>query len=258
MSVKSLLQLVLFLMIILILGGIYALYFYSNNSTSELSKEVFENTDKLRIENSMLEQEIFEDEKESIDNYTSDQNVGVNNEKNTLAENKANKNNENKSSEEKKIERDLEIVSNEKKKKMNNFTKEIEHITSNKNGDIYKIIAKYGRTNLENTDVLDLEIVNGNILSTARPEVHIVSDFAKYNFVTQDSKFYSNVVVKYDGNTITCDNLDLNIKDNLAVAYNNVIVKNYKSIMSAQTITMDLITKDIKINSNEKVKILSN
>ena len=141
---------------------------------------------------------------------------------------------------------------------MDNFTKEIEHITSNKNGDIYKIIAKYGKTNLENTDVLDLEIVNGNILSTARPEVHIVSDFAKYNFVTQDSKFYSNVVVKYDGNTITCDNLDLNIKDNLAVAYNNVIVKNYKSIMSAQTITMDLITKDIKINSNEKVKILSN
>ena len=258
MSVKSLLQLILFLLIILILGGVYALYFYSNNSTSELSKEVFENTDKLRIENSMLEQEILEDEKESRDNYTSDQNAGVNNEKNTLAENKANKKNENKSSDEKKIERDLEIVSNEKKKKKDNFTKEIEHITSNKNGDIYKIIAKYGKTNLENTDVLDLEIVNGNILSTARPEVHIVSDFAKYNFVTQDSKFYSNVVVKYDGNTITCDNLDLNIKDNLAVAYNNVIVKNYKSIMSAQTITMDLITKDIKINSNEKVKILSN
>ena len=65
------------------------------------------------------------------------------------------------------------------------------------------------------------------------------------------------MVIKYDGRIITCDNFNLNIKENLAVAYDNVIVKNDNSIMKAQTITMDLITKDIKINSNEKVKVLT-
>ena len=46
-----------------------------------------------------------------------------------------------------------------------NLTKEIEYITSNKNGEIFKISAKYGKTNLKNNNILDLEKVNGVILS---------------------------------------------------------------------------------------------
>ena len=34
--------------------------------------------------------------------------------------------------------------------KNKNLTKEIEYITTNKNGDIFKILAKYGKTNLKN------------------------------------------------------------------------------------------------------------
>ena len=37
-----------------------------------------------------------------------------------------------------------------------------------------------------------------------------------------------------------------------------VIVKDNKSTMRAETITLDLITKDIEINSKEKVKIIKN
>ena len=43
---------------------------------------------------------------------------------------------------------------------INNLTKEIEYITSNSNGDIYKISAKYGKTNLDDNNILDLEQVN--------------------------------------------------------------------------------------------------
>ena len=42
------------------------------------------------------------------------------------------------------------------------------------------------------------------------------------------------------------------------MAYDNVIVKDNKSTMRAETITLDLITKDIEINSKEKVKIIKN
>ena len=141
---------------------------------------------------------------------------------------------------------------------MTNLTKDIEHITTNNNGDVFRVLAKFGKTNLDNKKILDLEKVRGSITSNERPDIYITSDFAKYNYINNNSEFYSNVVIKYDGRIITCDNFNLNIKENLAVAYDNVIVKNDNSIMKAQTITMDLITKDIKINSKEKIKVLTN
>ena len=48
------------------------------------------------------------------------------------------------------------------------------------------------------------------------------------------------------------------MSENIAVAYNDVIVKDAKSIMKAQIITMDIVTKDININSNNNVKIVTN
>ena len=66
------------------------------------------------------------------------------------------------------------------------------------------------------------------------------------------------MVVKFDQKIITCDNLELKITEDLAIAYDNVIVKDSISFMKAQNITMDIITKNIKINSKDKVEILTN
>ena len=52
--------------------------------------------------------------------------------------------------------------------------------------------------------------------------------------------------------------MDLNISKNIAVAYNNVIINDNNSILKADNITMDILTKDIKINSNKKIKVLNN
>ena len=70
--------------------------------------------------------------------------------------------------------------------------------------------------------------------------------------------FYKDVVIKYDNKTITCDKLDLMISENIALAYSNVVVKDDKSIMKAQIITLDIITKDININSEDKINIVTN
>ena len=64
--------------------------------------------------------------------------------------------------------------------------------------------------------------------------------------------------MKYDNKIITCNNLDLIISDNIAVAYENVIVKDESSIMKAQMITFDILTKDIIINSDKKIKLITN
>ena len=139
-----------------------------------------------------------------------------------------------------------------------NITKEIEYITTNNKGEIFKILAKYGNTNREDKNILNLEVVEGTITSKKKSQIYISSDYANYNYTNQNSKFYSNVEIKYDDKIINCDNFDLIIEDNIAVAYDNVIVKDNKSIMRAETITLDLITKDIEINSKEKVKIIKN
>ncbi len=155
------------------------------------------------------------------------------------------------------LKQNTKLSENISKKKINNLTKEIEYITSNKNGDIFKILSKYGKTNLENSNILDLEEVKGTISSKVRSEINISSNLAMYNYNNQNSKFYNNVKVKYDGNTILCDNLDLNISENIAIAYGNVIVKDDNSLMKAQIITLDTLTKDIRINSTEKIKVFT-
>ena len=150
-----------------------------------------------------------------------------------------------------------EEVSNNSKK-IDNLTKAIEYSTINKNGDSFKILAKYGKTNIKNTNILDLEKVNGIIKLKKGSKVLISSDFAEYNYNNQNSKFYSNVEIKYDTKLITCDNLKIILEDNLAIAYDNVLVVDDKSIMKADTITIDIITKDININSKDNIKILEN
>ena len=234
MSIKSLLQLILLLLIFVVIGGIYFLYFYSgplknenivNNSLNEIS-------DKGIKQGELLDHDVLQE---------------VNTNKNKkLIHDKNNK-----------------IVNKELNKKKNspekieNLTKEIEYITSNKEGDIFKILAKYGKTNIKNSDILDLDTVNGVITSIKRSKIDIKSDYAKYNYENQNSEFYSNVEIKYDNKIITCDNLDLQIDNNYAIAYNNVKIKDNKSTMKAQIVTLNLITKDININSKDKVKILT-
>ena len=76
-----------------------------------------------------------------------------------------------------------------------------------------------------------------------------------------NSKFYQNVVIDYLDKQITCDNFDIDMETNTAIAYNNVIVTDPKSKMTAGVITLDIETKDIIINPEtyeSKVKVITN
>ena len=145
MSIKSLLQLILFMLIILILGSIYFIYFYSkypNNDTSFQNKIYeIENKSDAKIN---LDQEILEDKKFTINSDQQKQNTTISNKSNEIKKNT-------------KLKKEINLVKEKKIDNVSNLTKDIEHITTNKNGDIYKILAKYGRTNLKNNDILDLE-----------------------------------------------------------------------------------------------------
>ena len=234
MSIKSLLQLILFFLIIIIVGGTYFLYFYSRPTT--IVKNEFENLNKTSEYEDSLKIPTDEviltenlDEKDVINNIT------------TL---------------DKKMKKN--IVIKKKAVEGQNLTKEIEYVTTNKKGDILKILADYGKSNIRDSNILNLEGVAGVFSSLDKSQINITSEFAEYNYQNQNSKFYKNVIIYYDNKIIKCDNLDLNMSENIAVAYNNVVVEDNSSIMKAQKITMNIITKDISINSKDKIEVLTN
>ena len=204
MSIKSLLQLILFLLIILIIGGIYYVYFFSKNqsNTINLDANIYKAENKIDQNNALIDQEVLENNKIK-------QNLDSNLDNNdTLSKKGAKIESKGKSSK-------LPIKEND-----SNVTKEIQHTTiKKKNGDVYKILAKYGKTNLKNSNILDLVEVDGTIISTVRSNVNITSDYAKYNYISYESDFYENVIIKYEGNTITCDNFNVNIEIDGGVNY---------------------------------------
>ena len=228
MSIKSLLQIILFLLIILIIGGLYFTYFYTKPLDKELKSLL-----NGELDNNILTEDINTNDQEIL-------------EENNLMQKKI---------EQTRKQNDMNMVSSEK---LSNLTKEIEYVTEGKNGDTFKILAKFGKTNIKDSNILDLEDVNGSIVSDQRPEIIITSDYAEYNYTNQNSKFYSNVKINYDNKLITCDNLKLDISDNLAIAYDNVLIIDGNSKIKANNVTMNIITKDIRINSENNITILKN
>ena len=224
MSLKSLIQVIIILLIIVILGGVYFNY--------------FTNYTKISLENN---NEIVDSEIESK--------ITEKKEKNNLSE----ESNENKEIEEVKNE-NTEVKEKIKpnKPEIDNVVKEIEYITTDKSGNKYKILATSGRTNSENKNILDLDNVRGIVTSKENSPVYIVSDFAEYDSSNLKSNFYQNVVINYENKEITCDYFNVDMQTNIAIAYNNVVVTDPNSIMKAGKIILNIETKIININPDNK------
>ena len=244
MSSKSLIQLIILIIIFVIIGGVYFKYFakekISVTQTSQLTAT--EKNKNLKEENrNNHTSEIIE----LSDKERSNQNKNINVNRDNLTNSAKDK------SEVKVINKNADI---------SNIVKDVEYLTTDKNGNKYRILARSGRTNINNMDILDLDNVRGEISSKQRSTIIIVSEFAEYNSSTLGSKFYQNVVINYEDKQITCENFDINMDTNIAIAYNNVVVTDPKSIMRAEKITLNIETKEIDINpdTDEKSKVKIN
>ena len=243
MSSKSAIQLIILIIIFIILGGVYLKYFSKekiivDQTPQQTEKEIntnsedAKNKDESKIANSTNE-----------DNSKKEKNIETN--KTDLEEAK-----------EKKTEK-KNTKPNTNKKKDNeilNIVKDVEYLTTDKNGNKYKILATSGRTNQDDKNILDLDNVRGEITSNQRSTIYIVSDYAEYNSSTLGSKFYKNVVINYEDKQITCENFDINMDTNIAIAYNNVVVTDPKSTMKAGKIALNIETKEIDINPDRSGK----
>ena len=120
-----------------------------------------------------------------------------------------------------------------------------------------KTIAKEIQ-NLRNSNILDLEDVKGTVILSEGSIINISSDYAKYNYNDQQSEFINNIQLNYDDKLITCDNLSIKMTKNIAIAYNNVVIKDKKSMIKADNVQINLTTKDINLNSENIIQLIKN
>tara|TARA_B100000945_G_C20311148_1_gene562865 strand:+ start:282 stop:983 length:702 start_codon:yes stop_codon:yes gene_type:complete len=228
MSYKSILQVFILILIAIIFFSLYLVYFSSPNEIIEDNKSGITNLNK--IEETQESLKIEKSPKKEIEKKIS------------LNEKDVSKKENSKNDSIDKIQED-------------NVLSEVEYLATDDKGNKYQIFAKSGKTSSDNKDVLDLNKVRGKILSDFRSTIYIVSDFAKYNSVDLSSKFYNNVVINFEDKQIDCDYFIINMNTNIAKAYGNVVVTDPKSVMYAGIITLDIKTKDININPENKKKI---
>ena len=157
------------------------------------------------------------------------------------------------------------VVENEyddgKSNKNSSSLEDVEYKSTDKKGNKYLVNAKFGKISAEFPNILILEKVKGTFKMVDKSELIIFSDFAEYNSMTLDTKFYDNVRSEYETNSMTSDNLDLLVTKNTAKIYNNVKFRNKNTISSADRIKYDILTGNVVIDmfeDSKKVKIINN
>ena len=126
-------------------------------------------------------------------------------------------------------------------------------------GNEYVIKSSKAESQLNDSNNVMLFSVSAIIYSPKKKPIMIKSDFALHNKLTFNTKFYDNVEILHDTIQVTSDNLDLLYKENRVDLY-NIKSANYKqSILLADKITFDILTKNVSVNmykDNQRIKIL--
>ena len=140
-------------------------------------------------------------------------------------------------------------------KSKNNLIKNLKYNVKLDNNSEYNIKSELSELNYNG----DIEIVtmqtviaqfideNGNVLI-------ITSDNAIYNNSNYNTIFENNVVINYLDHAIKSDKLNLNFTDNFVTIYDNVVYEGSQGTMTTDNIVIDLISKDITIYMNNKIK----
>ena len=156
------------------------------------------------------------------------------------------------------IEKGSELSSIDKKNdlinKNFNVIENLEYRSFDSLGNEYIIKAKKAESILDNIDILNLTEVNGLILLTNKPSIKIFSKYATHNKKNFNTKFYNQVQVTHENIKILSENLDLLYNKNLVNLYNIYEINYDNSILKADKVVFDMLTKDISINMYNQYK----
>ena len=138
------------------------------------------------------------------------------------------------------------------------YIDDINYVSTDAKGNKYQITAEQSEIKIENSDIMFLTNVIAYIFIKDSDTVKITSNLGKYNSKNYDTIFSKNVIVVYPGHKITGEYLDFSFLNDIGTMSINVIYQGDKTNLFADTIEMNLSTKDTKIfmrNADEKVLI---
>ena len=135
---------------------------------------------------------------------------------------------------------------------------DLKYLSTDKDGNEYKIEAKKGNIDKDNPDIIYLENVVAIISLKNSEFISIKSNFAKYNSKSFNTLFNDTVSVGYGEHALKSEFLDLSFENNLVSIYDNVYYLSGISSLRADKAEIDILTKNTKIfmeDSNKKIQI---
>ena len=135
---------------------------------------------------------------------------------------------------------------------------DLKYLSTDKEGNEYKIEAKKGNIDKSNPDIIFLENVIAIIYLQNSDIISIKSKFAKYNTKNFETLFNNSVSVDYGEHLLKSEFLDLSFENNIVSIYDNVRYLSGISSLNADRAEIDLLNKKTKIfmeDSDKKVKI---
>lgn len=159
-------------------------------------------------------------------------------------------------------ENNISTEENKKPEENTNLIKKLKYkVQLSKSGE-YEINAKSSEIAYVNeAEIVSMNEVMAVFIDNKNRKITVLSDKAKFNTVTYDTKFLGNIEIIYFNNFIKSQKLDFIYKTNDINIYENVFYDGAYGSIEADNIKINLISKNIKIfmdNPENKVKIIAN
>ena len=139
-----------------------------------------------------------------------------------------------------------------------NITENVNYTGTNNRGTFFELNAAIAEIKYDEPNLSRLQDVFVVIRLRNLRTIHIQSDKAVFNKISNDCEFFGNVKITEQDNVITSDNLDFYNSKNFLQAYNNVEYSGMKGAFIADKVDVDLLKNEANIfmfKKNDKVKV---
>jgi len=143
-------------------------------------------------------------------------------------------------------------------KETSNIIEDVNYAGSNNKGTFFEINSAIAELKHEEPNLSRLQDVFVVIRLKNLRTIHVQSDKAVFNRISNDCEFFGNVKITEQDNIITSDNLDFYNSKNFLQAYNNVKYSGMKGALIADKVDVDLLKNEANIfmfKKNDKVKV---
>ena len=139
-----------------------------------------------------------------------------------------------------------------------NIIENVNYTGTNNRGTFFELNAAIAEIKHDKPNLSRLQDVFVVIRLRNLRTIHIQSDKAVFNKISNDCEFFGNVKITEQDNVITSDNLDFYNSKNFLQAYNNVKYSGMKGALIADKVDVDLLKNEANIfmfKKNDKVKV---